>query len=77
MVNMPRVIIDGQVFDVPADTVTGRELKALARVEREDVLYRVAGPGDGPHVIDDDETVRLREGDQVGRVRPFLAGRRQ
>jgi hypothetical protein len=72
---MPQVIIDGQLFDVPADVVTGRELKALARVEPDDVLYRVAGTVDGPQVIDDDEAVRLRDGDQVGRVRPFLAGR--
>jgi hypothetical protein len=69
-----QVTIDGQLFDIPADELTGRELKARAGIDPQDVLYRVAGPGQGPQVIDDDRPVRLQPGDRVGRVRPFLAG---
>ncbi|MBI2525333.1 MAG: multiubiquitin domain-containing protein [Candidatus Rokubacteria bacterium] len=71
---MPRVVMDGQEFDIPAGTLTGRDLKRLAGADPEDVVYRVAAPGEAPEVLDDDLPVQLRDGDQVGRTRPFLAG---
>jgi hypothetical protein len=71
---MPKVELEGQVFDIPAGTLTGRELKRLAGADSEDVVYRVGAPGEKPRVIDDEAPVQLRDGEQVGRIRPFLAG---
>ena len=69
---MKKIIIDGQEFEVPAESLTGNGLRRVAEVPQEDVIYRVR---DGRHeVVPEDSDVELDEGDRFGTLPRFISG---
>jgi len=68
---MPRIVIDGQEFDVP-DEVTAEDLKGTGNLDPEDSVYRIR---DGKHeILGDKDSVKVEEGSRFGRLRPFTTG---
>lgn len=69
---MKKIIIDGQEFEVPVDTLTGDGLRRLADVPEEDVIYRVR---EGRHeVVPEGSEVEVEEGDRFGTLPRFISG---
>jgi len=71
-----KININGHEFEVPVSfansEVTGEQLKNLAGVPRDHVIYNITS--EGYRTIDDNQAVRIREGEQFGTVSRFRAG---
>lgn len=70
---MKEVVVDGQVFRVPADTVTARDVRGLVHAPSDDVvvLHRVDGQDE---LLSEDQPTRVEAGAQLLTMPGYVSG---
>jgi hypothetical protein len=70
---MKEVVVDGQVFRVPADTVTAPDVRGLVNAQPDDVVV-LHHPNGQDEVLSEHQTTRVEPGSQFVTMPGYVSG---